>query len=173
MKKKCCYGQKNFGSICSSLSPFPAHLLHTTNINPFENKLWEICFYKEVYSFVHLSRHYAWLCFCLYLYIYCVVVCGYTTHSLENTTSCLLVIETGPEECYNIDHKVSGICVSSCLTFPYVDIGSSSSLNLAFVPTTFFETTQHSCRIRFLSLPTSSVFFCSAERKATLQGQNK
>ena len=36
MRKKCCYDQKNFGSICSSLSPSPIHLSHTTNINPFE-----------------------------------------------------------------------------------------------------------------------------------------
>ena len=44
MRKKCCYGQKNFGSICSSLSPSPTHLSHTTNINPFENKVCEIIF---------------------------------------------------------------------------------------------------------------------------------
>ena len=53
MKKKCCYGQKNFGSIYSSLFPSPTHLSHTTNINPFENKMREIYFYKEVCSFVH------------------------------------------------------------------------------------------------------------------------
>ena len=70
MTKKCCYGQKNFGSICNSLSPTPTHLLHSTNINPFENKVWEIYFYKEVCSFVHWSRHYCWLCFHLYLYMY-------------------------------------------------------------------------------------------------------
>ena len=67
MRKKCCYGQKNFGSICSSLSPFPTHLSHTTNINPFENKVWEIYLYKKVCSFVHWSRHYVGLCLCLHL----------------------------------------------------------------------------------------------------------
>ena len=36
MRNKCCYGQKNLGSICGSLSPSPTHLSHTTNINPFE-----------------------------------------------------------------------------------------------------------------------------------------
>ena len=77
MRKKSCYGQKNFGSICSSLSPSPTHLSHTTNINPFENKVWEIYFYTEVCSFVHWSRHYCWLCFSLYLYY--VYVCCYTT----------------------------------------------------------------------------------------------
>ena len=45
MRKKCCYGQKNLGSICSSLSSSPTHLSHTTNINPFENKKWEVYFY--------------------------------------------------------------------------------------------------------------------------------
>ena len=55
MRKKCCYGQKNLGSICCSLSPSPTHLSHTTNINPFENKVWEVYFYKEVCSFDHWS----------------------------------------------------------------------------------------------------------------------
>ena len=32
------------GSICSSLSSSPTYLFHTTNINPFENKVWEIYF---------------------------------------------------------------------------------------------------------------------------------
>ena len=36
-----------------SLFPSPAHLTHTANINPFENKVWEIYFYKEVCAFVH------------------------------------------------------------------------------------------------------------------------
>ena len=36
MRKKCCYGQRNFGSICGRLSPSPTHLSRTTNINPFE-----------------------------------------------------------------------------------------------------------------------------------------
>ena len=79
MRKKCCFGQKNFGSICSSLSPSPTHLSHTSIINPVENEVWELYFYKEVYSFVHWSRHYCWLCFPIYLYH--VYVCGYTTWS--------------------------------------------------------------------------------------------
>ena len=42
MRKKCYYGQKNLGLICSSLSRSPTHFSHTTNINPFGNKLWEL-----------------------------------------------------------------------------------------------------------------------------------
>ena len=60
---------EELGSICSSLSPYPAHHSHTANINPFENKVWEIYFYKEACSFV---RHYCWLCFHIYLHMYCV-----------------------------------------------------------------------------------------------------
>ena len=35
MKKRCCYSQKNFGSICSSLFLSPTHLSYIANINPF------------------------------------------------------------------------------------------------------------------------------------------
>ena len=35
MRKKCCYGQRNLGSICSSLFSSPTLLSHITNINPF------------------------------------------------------------------------------------------------------------------------------------------
>ena len=35
MRKKCCYSQRNLGSICGSLSPSPTHLSHITNVNPF------------------------------------------------------------------------------------------------------------------------------------------
>ena len=60
----------------SSLSPSSADLSHTTNINPFENKRWEIYFYKEVCSFVHWSSYimfdyvstYICICICLRLY---------------------------------------------------------------------------------------------------------
>ena len=45
------WGQNN------SLSPSPTYLSHTTNINSFENKVWEIYFYKEACSFVHWSSY--------------------------------------------------------------------------------------------------------------------
>ena len=79
MRKKCCYCWKNLGSICSSLSPSPTHLSHTRDINPFENKLWEVYFHKEVCSFVHWSRHYCWLYFRLYLYTY-MYICSCIVH---------------------------------------------------------------------------------------------
>ena len=47
MRKKCCYGKKNFGSICNSLSPSPTHLSHTRNINAFGNKVWEVYFLQR------------------------------------------------------------------------------------------------------------------------------
>ena len=60
----------------NSMSPSPAHLSRTTNINPFENKVWEIYFYKEVCSFVHWSSSLLLtmfpfifvLCLCMSLY---------------------------------------------------------------------------------------------------------
>ncbi len=72
MQKKCNYGQKNLGSICSSLSPSPTNFSHTTNINPFKNKVWEIYFYKEVCSFVRSLKFViivdyvsAYICICI------------------------------------------------------------------------------------------------------------
>ena len=64
---------EELGWICSCLFPSPTHLSHTTNINPFENKVWEIYLYKEVCLFVHWSQHYCWLCFCIYLYMYVAI----------------------------------------------------------------------------------------------------
>ena len=83
MRKKWCYGQKNFGSICSSLFPSPTQLLHTTNINPFITlsriKCERYIFIKKRVRLFIEPRYYVWLCFRIYLYMYCVVVCGYTT----------------------------------------------------------------------------------------------
>ena len=74
MRKECCYGQKNFGSICSSLSPSLTYLSHTTNINPFENKVWEVYFYKEVYLFVHWSSSLVLTMFPL-IFVYVICIC--------------------------------------------------------------------------------------------------
>ena len=53
----------------SSLSLSPAHVSHTTIINPFENKVWEIFFYKEVCSFVHWSS-YIMFDYVLHIFVY-------------------------------------------------------------------------------------------------------
>ena len=66
VRKKYCYGQKNLGQY-SSLSQSPAHISHTTNINRFENKIWEIYFYKEVYLFVYWNSS---LCLIISLLIF-------------------------------------------------------------------------------------------------------
>ena len=71
---------EELGSISSSLSPSPTHLSHTTNIHPFENKVWEIYFYEEVCSFVHWSRRCVWLC-----YAYICICIMYTCSILYNT----------------------------------------------------------------------------------------
>ena len=54
----------------SSPSPSPDHLLPLTNINPFENKVWGIHFYKEVCSFVHWSSSLCLIMLRIYLYMY-------------------------------------------------------------------------------------------------------
>ena len=56
----------------SSLSPSLAHLAHTTNITLSKIKCERLYFYK-VCSFVHWSRHYCWLCFRIYLYMYAAI----------------------------------------------------------------------------------------------------
>ena len=79
MRKKCCYGQKNFGSICSSLSRLQL-TSHTTNIRIKCERLY---FYKEVCSFIHWSSSLLLTMFphiyiYIYIYIYmCVCVCVY------------------------------------------------------------------------------------------------
>ena len=91
MRKKCCYGQRNSWSICGSLSPSPNHLSHITNINPFENKVWEVYFYKEVCSFV-IIVDYVSACICIrivvswlyniYIYIY-IYICRHVKKFLS------------------------------------------------------------------------------------------
>ena len=52
MRKKCCYSQRNLGSICCSLFPLQLTSHMQTFRNPFENTVWEVYFSKEVCSFV-------------------------------------------------------------------------------------------------------------------------
>ena len=79
MRKKYCW--LNI-AVCPCLHSPLTH----RNINPFENKVWEVYFYKELYPFVHWSSSILLtmfppifvLCICI-----CVVVlCGYTTRSV-------------------------------------------------------------------------------------------
>ena len=79
MRKKCCYGQRNFGSICGSLSPSPTHLSHITNINPFTTlsriKCERYIFIKKCVRssllsimFPHIYIYVYALCSCIWLY---------------------------------------------------------------------------------------------------------
>ena len=56
---------------CSSLSLSATHLSHTTNITLSRIKCERLYFYKEC-SFIEV-RHYCWLCFCIYLYMYVAI----------------------------------------------------------------------------------------------------
>ena len=49
--------------------------------DPFENKVGEVYFYKEVRSFVHWNRHYVWLC-SAYIWI---CMWQYNTHTHTHT----------------------------------------------------------------------------------------
>ena len=92
---------EELGSICSSLSPSPTHFSHTTNINPFENKVWEIYFYKEVCSFIHWSSSLLLTMFPLiftFVYVLCSCMWLYnnvmSNHSFwifENEKSCQFI----------------------------------------------------------------------------------
>ena len=46
-RKKCCYSQKTWGSICYSFVQPPTHLSHINLSQPFQIK-WEVYFSKEV-----------------------------------------------------------------------------------------------------------------------------
>ena len=55
----------------------PTYLSHTTNINPFKNKVWKVYFYEEVCPFVHWSLS---VCLTMFLRIFVYIyICGYTT----------------------------------------------------------------------------------------------
>ena len=84
MRKKCCYGQKNVGSICSSLSPSPTHLSHTRIITLSRIKCERYIFIKKwVRSFIEvvIIVHYvsAYICIC----VRTVVLWIYNTRKLR------------------------------------------------------------------------------------------
>ena len=90
MRKKCCYcREKNLGQY-SSLSLSSAHLSHTTNINPFENKVWEIYIFikKCVRLFIEVRKS------CLIMFPLIFVLRLYNTRmagvSVTKSLNCLL-----------------------------------------------------------------------------------
>ena len=73
IRKKYCYGQKNLGSICSSLSPSPTHLSHTRNITHSRIKCGRYIFIKKcVRSFIEV-RHYVWLYSACIMHMYVAI----------------------------------------------------------------------------------------------------
>ena len=80
MRKKCCYSQRNLGSICCG----QFRLQLTSHTQPFHkpfatfsNKVWEVYFSKELSLFVH----YCWLCFRIYMYTYsCITAIQHFSH---------------------------------------------------------------------------------------------
>ena len=90
MRKKCCYGQRNLGSICGSRSRSPNHLSHISNINLFATlsriKCEKYIFIKKcVRSFIEVLTLLLTMFPCILVY----VLCGYTT--LDMTLNNLLV----------------------------------------------------------------------------------
>ena len=67
IRKKCCYRQRNLGSICWSL--FSLQL--TSHTQPFCIKCERYIFLKNC---VHSFIHYCWLCFCIYMYTYSCIM---------------------------------------------------------------------------------------------------
>ena len=81
MRKKCCYSQRNLGSICYSLFCLQLNS-HTQSFhNPFENKVWEVYFSTEVCSFV-IIVDYVSACICIRI----VVSWLYNTKNLNFMT---------------------------------------------------------------------------------------
>ena len=150
-------------SICSCLSSSPTHLSHTTNINPLENKVWEIYSYKEVCSFVHWIRHYWWLCFRIYLYMYVAIqqfavkvisslLCLFTIHWTR--THSLTLSPTPTIECVEF-------FITMCQTFPLLGMYNqnlviiSQSCLCLFISPFFLNARNTSMTSYFLVIGTS------------------
>ena len=72
MRKKCCYGQKNWGQN-SCLSPFPTNLSHTSNITLSRIKCEKYIFIKKcVCSFIEV-RILCLIMFRIYWYMYVAI----------------------------------------------------------------------------------------------------
>ena len=68
MRNKCCYNTEELGVNIWQSVPSPTHLSHITSINPFENKVWEVYFFKEVCSIV-IFIDYVSACICIRLVV--------------------------------------------------------------------------------------------------------
>ena len=86
MKKECCYGQKNFGSICGSLSPSPTHLSHITNINPFAT-LSRIKCERYIYILKKCVRSFIEVVIIFLLTSACIWVCNKIVNSQKRVNS--------------------------------------------------------------------------------------
>ena len=73
-------------AICPCLHSFLTHSKH----HPFENKVWEIYIFIKKCIVRYWSRHYSWLCSCIYLYMYaCSCMWLYNTNwNLNSRCNC-------------------------------------------------------------------------------------
>ena len=62
-RKKCCYSQKSWGSICCSFVQSPTHLSHITLSQPLRIKCERYIFLKNCVR----SSLLCWLCFCMHM----------------------------------------------------------------------------------------------------------
>ena len=107
MRKKCCYGQKNLGSIKQSVPVSSSSLTHNRNINPFENKVWEIYFYKEVCSFVHWSLYIMFdyvphIFVCVHMQLYVLWICNMSSQNICQSNDKKMLIN------FQINQKADG-----------------------------------------------------------------
>ena len=114
---------EELGSICSSPFPSPTHLWHTININPFENKVWEIYFYIKtcVRSFIEV-RNYVWLCSA---YI-CICIRLYNSYTWRYNEVLEIFAEVLKIYCSSADKALNNITNRA---IHYVKEGNSSNLS--------------------------------------------
>ena len=110
----------------SNLSPSPTHLSHTTSINPFENKVWEIYFYKDVYSFVH------WSSYIMFDYVSADICITAIQHRSRLKLICFDQIRKNPTTWFNGPNSTTRlfrILKFSGLSFPVTTSSSNSILS--------------------------------------------
>ena len=90
MRKK----RGELGSILQSFLVSNSSLTHNKH-HPFDNKVWEIYFYKEVCSFVCWSRHYSWLCSSIYLFTRNIVVLWLYNSTYQEESGAIPLLHLG------------------------------------------------------------------------------